>query len=189
MREPSEGLMVAFIFILILSMGIGNILRGFADLVDRRIEFGTHWSPLSWLILALLIHLGLFWTTLEILKFEEWKFASFLYITTGPIILFLATGIILPKPTSEIAANPQEHYFQVSRLLFSLLALLMIWSIGGDFILERGFKVSSLWNLSTLPILLLLCVSRKASIHAVCTILFGVLLLSFYIPLGFGALS
>ena len=38
-----------------------------------------------------MLHLDLFWNTLEILSVEEWSFAEFLYIVLGPVLLLLAT--------------------------------------------------------------------------------------------------
>ena len=185
----NEPLLVAFMFILVLSMGIGNILTGFTELIDRRTELGTHWLPFSWLMLLLLIHFGLFWSSLDILLVENWKFVEFIYVNVGPILLFIATGILLPRSHTKDYESPREHYFVVARVFFPLLALCMIWAIGNDFILQEGFESTSVWTIASIPVLLLLAYSRKASVHATGTIVYGLVILSFYVPLGFGAMS
>ncbi len=185
----NPGLLVAFMFIMILSFGIANILTGLSDLADRRAHLAIHWLPFGWLLLLLLIHFGMFWDTLDILLVEDWDFIGFLYVNFGPILLYVATGTVLPRESGEGASGPREHYFRVAPLFFLLLSLGLLWGLGIDFILQDGLEASSVWTIAGIPILVLLALNRKASVHAGGTLLFAILMLSFYVPLGFGVLS
>ncbi len=185
----NPGLLVAFMFIMILSFGIANILTGLAEVADRRVKLAIHWLPFGWLVLLLMIHFGMFWDTLDLLIVEDWDFIGFVYVNLGPILVYVATGTILPREAGEDTADPREHYFRVAPLFFSLLCLGMLWGVGVDFILQDGFETESLWSMVGIPILVLLALNHKASVHAVGTLLYGVVMLSFFMPLGLGGLS
>jgi hypothetical protein len=38
-------------------------------------------------------------------------FIGFIFIITGPIILYFATSVLLPDPVDEHLNNPTAHYF------------------------------------------------------------------------------
>ncbi len=87
--DVTSSLLVAMMFVMVLSIGIGNILMGLSALLNQRSPREIDWLPTSWVLLLLLQHLHMFWHTITILKAEEWGFGGFLYVVTGPILLFL----------------------------------------------------------------------------------------------------
>ena len=99
--DITQSLLVAMMFIILLSLGIGNILMGLAASLQHRVQLQTHWIPTSWHVLLLLEMFDLFWHTLDVLAVENWAFVAFVYITTGPILLFLATSLMLPDLAVE----------------------------------------------------------------------------------------
>lgn len=184
MDQITEGLLVAFMFILILSMGVGTILVAAADLADRRRKLRVHWLPLSWLVILLLVQLSLFWNTLDILLVEDWSFFDFILVTAGPVILYLATGVLLPDPETTDAEGSLARYFQVSRIAFPLLMLLALWSLGTQYGLLGGTLQSPLWEAGDITVLLVLSLSRSTGVHGVCTALYAALLLGYYLPVS-----
>jgi hypothetical protein len=54
--EVTNALLVAMMFVMILSIGIGNILLSLPPLIDRDSGPPIHWIPVSWLVLLLLRH-------------------------------------------------------------------------------------------------------------------------------------
>ena len=87
--EISNSLLVAMMFVMILSIGIVNILASLASTIDYRTNQGHKGICISWIILLLLAHFNLFWHTIEIMSIGTWGFVGFLYIVTGPILIFL----------------------------------------------------------------------------------------------------
>ncbi len=85
--EISSGLLVAVMFIIILSMGIGHILVSAAAMVDRRVARRIDALHVNWMLILLLIYFNFFWHTLDLLATEEWVFASFLYMMAGAILI------------------------------------------------------------------------------------------------------
>ena len=184
MDQITEGLLVAFMFILILSMGVGSILVACADLVNRRADVKVHWLPLAWIVILLLMHLSLFWNTLDILLVESWQFIGFILVTVGPVILYLATGAMLPSPDCTTEEDSRARYFRAARLVFPLLVLLALWSLVAQFFLLGSFLQSPLWDIADIAVLLVLVFSRNIGVHAVGAVLYTLLLLGYYTPLG-----
>jgi len=127
----------------------------------------------------------MFWHTLAILKAEEWGFGGFLYVVTGPILLFLATSLLLADPVYAGPSDAQEHYFRVARRFFSILAVLMLWMIGVDFVLGSGFTAAGLWNAGLVVLFLFLANSQAVRLHVTSTGVTWVLLLSLLIARAF----
>ena len=54
--ELSSSLLVAIMFVVLLSIGIGNILMSLAAMVDRRSPLTASRMHISWIVLLLLIY-------------------------------------------------------------------------------------------------------------------------------------
>ena len=89
--EVSSSLLVAIMFVIILSMGIGHILVAAAAMVDRRVAQRIDVLHVNWTLLLLLVYFNFFWHTLDLLATEDWVFASFLYMMAGAILIYFAT--------------------------------------------------------------------------------------------------
>jgi hypothetical protein len=179
--EVSSSLLVAMMFVMVLSIGIGNILMGLSSLLSQRSPREIDWLPTSWVLLLLLQHLNMFWHTLTILEAEEWGFGGFLYVVTGPILLFLATSLLLADPVYAGPSDARAHYFRVARRFFSIMAVLMLWMIGVDFALGSGFTAAGLWNASLVAVFLVLANSTALRLHVTLTGVTWVLSLSLLI--------
>ncbi len=108
-------------------------------MVNRRAGLRANRYQTNWMVL-LLIHLNLFWHVLKILN-QEWMFIGFIFIISGPIILYFATSVLLPDPVDEHLNNPTAHYFSIAPQFFLLIALLQVWMFGVDFRLGHGIGV------------------------------------------------
>ncbi len=163
--EISSSLLVAIMFIIILSMGIGHILVAAAAMVDRRVARRIDALHVNWTLILLLIYFNFFWHTLDLLATEDWVFASFLYMMAGAILIYFATCVLLPNMPADESLDLRAFYFEVSRQFFLLLALLQAWIIGVDFLLGTGFTSAGVVTLVTLLLALLLATSRKITVH------------------------
>ena len=175
--DVSSSLLVAVMFVIILSMGIGHILVAAAAMVDRRVARRIDVLHVNWTILLLLIYFNLFWHTLDLLSTEQWGFASFLYMMTGAILIYFATFVLLPDMPADESLDKRAFYFEVSRQFFFLLALLQAWIIGVDVLLGGGFTSAGIVNLVVLVLALLLATSRKTTVHVGGTVVAWVLFL------------
>jgi hypothetical protein len=185
--DVSSSLLVAMMFVMVLSIGIGNLLMGLSSLLNERAPREFDWLPTSWLLLMLLQHLSLFWYTLDIIEVDDWGFGGFLYIVSGPTLLFLAASLLLADPALSGPSEPRSHYFRVAGKFFSILALLMLWMIGADFVLGTGFTRASFWNAAFLVLFAVLARSQAPGHHSALTVATWVLTVSLLVFRSFAS--
>lgn len=176
-------------FVMVLSMGIAHLLTGLSLVFTHHSRLQVHWIPTSWMILLLLVHFELFWHTLAILAVEEWRFAGFLYILTGPVLLYLAMSLMVPDAALVEPGDSLEQYFQMARQFFFLLAMLMVWMIGVDFVLGTGLTRAGIWTAAEAALFGVLAASRSRRLHAPATGVAWVLVLSMLISRGLGVIA
>ena len=163
--EISKSILVAIMFVMILSIGIVNILASLASKIDYRASQENKGICISWIILLLMAHFNMFWHTIDILSIEAWRFVGFLYIITGPVLIFFATDLMLPGSSQSETRDQKGHYFLVSRRFFFILALLQLWMIGVDFVFGKGFTGSGGFNIAMLALAVTLASSQSTNLH------------------------
>ena len=180
--EISQSILVAIMFVMILSIGIASILMALAALIDKHSKCKNYGVHTSWMILLLLAYFNLFWQTTDLFSIEDWLFQDFLYVIAGPIIILFATNLLVPDPSSRGSSDMQAHYFGISRQFFCLVALSQVWSAGTDLVLKRGFTAGSGFNVIIVGLALILAFSRVPKNHALVS---GVIWLVFLVSIAF----
>ncbi len=140
-------LLVALMFVTILSMGIGNILMSLADNFNRATASRRDRTHISWIVLVLMIHFNLFWHTKSILAVDDWQFGGFLLAMAGPVLMFFATSILLTNPPEDDGIDLTAFFMKLGRPFFWILALLQMWVVGvgvsltGSFVATDGVNI------------------------------------------------
>ena len=134
-------LLVAFMFITILTLGIAGILTELAEVV-RNVTVKRDGLLVGWAMLLLFAYFVLFWHTADITLLEEWDFWLFLFAEAGPVLLLFATQILLGALTEEVESGPNQVIRQ-SRF-FVMFGLVQLWSVAAGVILGQGFGLPSL---------------------------------------------
>ena len=156
-------LLVAIMYTTILSISMGFLLSTVAMLVKRGVQFKQDGLYISWLSLFLLVHFSLFWQTAVLMEVEEWVFSSFLYLVIGPILLFIASNLLVTGVGEFDAGELNQHFRDISRQFFVFMALLAVWlvSIGA----ELGRENSTVWYADMgLAALALILVFRRTTL-------------------------
>jgi hypothetical protein len=165
MTEPKT-LLVAIMFVTILTLGIANILASLAEVVTDGAKIKRKSCHISWILLLLLVHFDLFWQTAGILGTKEWTFGTFLYVIGGPIVLFFATSLLLKD--AAIADDEERALGNVvSRGFLLLLAIVQLWVIGGDVLFGGGLPLGAGFNAAIVVLVVVLILSQKPRVHAV----------------------
>jgi len=186
--EVTNGLLVAMMFIMVVSIGIGNILMSLPPLLNRRAQAAVGSLALSWLVLVLLMHLNLFWQVLRLLDIDPWVFPGFLYVVSGPILLLLATSLLLPDP-SEPAESADTRFIEGARPAFALLGGVMAWLVGFDLMLGDGLGLVTLWNVAGLALFGFLASSRDRKLHGLGAVAGWALFLTMLLARGVGLVA
>jgi hypothetical protein len=130
MDNPTT-LLVAIMYVTILSTGLINLLLALSEIVgkSRRLD-PVH---TGWIVLLLLVYLNFFWETTAILEIEGWMFLTFIAFITGPIFLLFSTQLILVAPPAEKTADLTRFFLDHCGSFFLLLGLVQAWVVGLDF--------------------------------------------------------
>ena len=156
-------LLVAFMFITILTLGIAGVLAELAEVV-RNVERRQRDRLLvGWALLLLFAYFSLFWHTADITLLEEWDFGLFLFAETGPVLLLFATQIML----GALGAEPEgarDSSVRQSRF-FVIFALLQVWSIAAGFVLGAGLTMDTAIDAIVLLTCLVLASSTSRPLH------------------------
>ena len=156
-------LLVAFMFITILTLGIAGVLGELAEVV-RNVERRERDRLLvGWALLLLFAYFSLFWHTADIALLEEWDFGLFLFAETGPVLLLFATQIMLGA-LSAAHEGAQDSSVRQSRF-FVIFALLQVWSIAAGFVLGTGFALDAAIDAIVLLTCLVLASSTSRPLH------------------------
>ena len=165
MTEPKT-LLVAIMFVTILTLGIANILASLAEEVAHGGRIRRKSCHISWILLLLLVHFDLFWQTSGVLETSEWTFVAFLYVISGPIVLFFATSLLL-KDAALPGGEERGVGDVVSRGFLWLLAIVQLWVIGGDVLFGGGLPLGAGFNAAILVLLVVLSLSQTPRVHGV----------------------
>ncbi len=187
--EITSALLVAIMFVGLITTGVVNIIAGLAVVVDKRTPVKADTVHTSWVLLLLLLHFNLFWHVLDILSIEEWKFLEFLYIMAGAMLIFFATQLLLPDPSSADAGDLRALYFNISRQFFSFLALVQVWVLGVDLLLGKGFTSDGIFNVIALVLFVILALVTQPKAHSVGTVVGWLLFIVFIAVRALGLLS
>lgn len=163
--EITHSILVAMMFVMILSIGISSLLMAMAAVINQGAKCKRYALHTSWMILLLLLYLNFFWQTLALVSMEDWMFLDFLYVMAGPVILLFAASLLVPEIPGEGSLDLRTHYLGVSRQFFFLLALTQIWAVGVDVVLRRGFTSAGALDLLVAGLFVMLAIFREARMH------------------------
>ena len=156
-------LLVAFMFITILTLGIAGVLGELAEVVRNVARQRRDPLLIGWALLLLFTYFHLFWHTADITLLEEWGFWLFLFVETGPVLLLFGTQIMLGALAAEPESDPGGSVRQTR--FFVIFGLLQIWSIAAGFILGVGFTPGSALDAVVLVTCVALAASKNRSVH------------------------
>jgi predicted membrane protein len=155
-------LLVAFMFITILTLGIAGILTELAEVV-RNVHVKRDRLLIGWAILLLFAYFVLFWHTADITLLEEWDFWLFLFAETGPVLLLFATQIMLGALTDE-SDTAQDKIVRQGRF-FVMFGLVQLWSITAGFVVGVGFPIASVLDTIVFVTCMFLAFSSSKQLH------------------------
>ena len=162
-------MLVALMFVTILSMGIGNILVTLADVFNHATRSRRSGVHVAWIVLLLLVHFNLFWETKELINREVWRFGDFLLVIAGPVLLFFATNVLLTDPSERESVDLERFFVGLGRRFFLMLVAVQVWTLVVAFTLIGGLSSSDTFNiaLGVLPLFLMLKTAHRIQVAGV----------------------
>jgi hypothetical protein len=178
---PLQGAVVAIWLGAVALAVLVAIIFALLPIANRRTGFrpyGTHATWCVWFFAWML----LVWWRAPLLVDDGWQYPDLLFVSLGPLIVFIAWAFMAPQPTEGSAEAARSQYFDKAPQAFGALAVLAVWVIvmntwytGG----AAAVSASVAWGIGLLLFLLL---SRSSSprIHAGVAILAWALLIAEY---------
>lgn len=164
--EISYTLIVALMFITILSFGFANILTSLAEIVNKKNSISVSIVHLNWILLLLVIHFNLAWQAVLIATNKSWYYDTFVFVELGPILAFFMTRILAPSDTNNTEPETlKANFISISNRFFLIFALIQAWAIGTDFVLKLGFTGSAVFNMLLLILAIILMKYKSHQIH------------------------
>jgi hypothetical protein len=162
-------LLVALMFVTILSMGIGNILISLADIFNHATPSRRDKVHIGWIALVLLVHFNLFWHTKSILSVEDWQFGGFLLAMAGPVLMFFASSILLTNPPTDDEPHLGEFFTALGQRFFWMFAILQVWIVGVGYSMTGGFVPYDIVNVlfGILAVVLALAGSHRIQVFGI----------------------
>lgn len=125
----------AFAFIMTLAavingLGIVRLLAGLAEYLrfQSKSEIAHYWVCSLWMALQFLMHILIWWTLWNARSTEAFTFLHYLYVLTGPLVLFLATSLIIPD-VDDNSVDVYKHYYAVRKSYFTVVSIFWLWAI------------------------------------------------------------
>lgn len=135
----------SFVFIITLAgvvngLGIVRWLTGFTEYLRRRSSLRV---PLYWVFtlaacFQFLLHILFWWSLWGMRGSATVNFLSYLYLLSGPILLFVATALLIPN-IDEDDFDLRAHYFLVRSDYSTILVLLWLWAIFSTPLFQGNF--------------------------------------------------
>ena len=180
----------SFAFIITLAavinaLGMVRWLTAFAEYLRKRqsIRVDFYWVFVLAAAFQFLLHILLWWSLWNARQAETFNFLTYLYMLTGPVLLYLGTSLLVPDVDNN-GVDLKEHYFRARTSYTTVLILLWLWAIFLWPLLVGAFAPTAKILAIYAAVTFVMRISDKPVVHKVAVIL-NWLVLAVFIA-GFG---
>ena len=171
--EISHTLIVALMYVTVLSFGLASLLTSLAQIIRRGNGVSVSPPHLNWLLILLLVHFNMVWHAVLFTNIDTWSYHAFLLIVLGPTLAYFSANILAPETGANVNSDAlNKCYFSFIQQFLVLFGGIQAWAIASDFVLGRGFTGSAIFNILLLIVVIFLFNSRsnKAHVTGICFI-------------------
>jgi hypothetical protein len=98
------------------------------QIINRHSGFRPYVTHTAWAMFFFFWMILIWWRT-PTLATAGWDYIHFLFVTSGPLLLFLAWTFIAPQGTEGDAEAAKAQYFEKAPQAFRLMAVIAVWAI------------------------------------------------------------
>ena len=175
----------AFAFIMTLAavingMGIVRLLASFAEYLRRQsnLEIVHYWVFNLWIAFQFLLHILLWWSLWNTRAAEAFTFLHYLYLLSGPILLYLGASLFIPD-IDDHSMDMYKHFYRIRVPYFTVIVIFWLWVIFLFPILTGSFAPTIPVLVCFLAIALTLRFTANPKIHAAAAVSIWLLLIIF----------
>jgi hypothetical protein len=162
---------IAVLTSIIIGLGMAQLLRGVASVIQRRDETSVYWIHLCWVGYMFFTLVFWWWWEFGLGAIESWTFLIYFFVVIYAFVLFLVCALLFPV-NLEHNTSYKDHFFSMRVWLFGLLGLTYLLDLvdslvkGLEYFLNLGPEY-----LITSAVQVLLCIAamwtRNERFHSV----------------------
>ena len=177
---PSIFMFIVALAAVINGLGIVRIVGGLGELIRRResLNISFHWVHSLLVLFQLLVHVLLWWSFIGLRDVNSINFLQFVYLLIGPIILYLATSLLVPDFT-DTTMDLRAEYWRSCNSYYTILTVfwpwtMFIWPVFG-YPLAPTWKFAACW----MTIMIILRFTKNERVHVLLVSAIWLLLILF----------
>ncbi|MDB9529931.1 hypothetical protein PN498_28350 [Oscillatoria sp. CS-180] len=173
---------VVILVSIILALGIGGIIEGFAKSLKhiKNVSFYPLHSLISCLLFLLQIQ---YWIgTFEERDLNTWSFLYILVLLLSPVGYYLVSEIIFPEISGEEKVDLKKYYWKQNRMIYGIAAFIQMNNFIADLLINtKGNLIDNIIRLLAMLVLVSLCIVNKPVFHYFCSALLLALFITFVV--------
>ena len=175
----------AFAFVITLAavvngLGIVRWLTAFSEYIRQKqsLDIQHYWVFNLLAAYQFLLHILLWWSLWNVREAANFNFVIYLYLLSGPVLLFLGTSLLTPSVATD-GVDVRKHFSAVRTTYSTVLALTWLWVIFAGPII-RGFLPPTVPLLALfLTMAVVLRATENPKVHGIVAVLNWLLAVAF----------
>jgi hypothetical protein len=160
-----------FMFIVALAavvngLGIVRIVGGLGEFIRKResLDVTFYWAHSALVFFQLLVHILLWWSFIGLREVDSINFLQYGFLLIGPVLLFLATSLLIPDFTDE-SVDLHAAYWRSCNSYYTILLVFWPWVISIWPVL--GYPLAPTWKFAAgwMAIMAVLRFTRNEKVH------------------------
>lgn len=174
-----EFLSVALSFV--LGLAITVLLSSLLTAFRARQKTRMSWLPLIWAFYLLVIQFDVWWEVYGLVSLEHWTAGAFVLLLAIVLLLFAASGLVLPTRLGDYPEDLDEYFQQDGRWAVGVVGLFQATAIIANTALfdVAIFGLMNIWNILAIAITVVVVGAKRRVIQVAATLVFGVWLSSY----------
>ena len=161
-------------------LGIVRWLTVFSEYIRRKssLEIQHRWEFNLLAGFQFMLHILLWWALWGVRESTNFNFLTYVYLLTGPVLLFLGTSLLSPSFDAE-RIDVRRHFSEVRPTYSTVLMLSWLWAILAGPILRGSFTPTAPLLALFLAAALVLRASGNPRVHGIVVVVNWLLVATF----------
>jgi len=124
---------VRVLFSIVLGLGVSQLLRGLARILQHPRQFRAYWVHLLWALFLFLYMIHFWWWEFRLRNVAQWTFPLYFFVALYAVVLYLLCTLLFPDDMSDYQGF-EDYFYSRKGWIFGLLALLFVVDVGDTLI-------------------------------------------------------
>jgi hypothetical protein len=160
------------LYSIVAGLGITRLVQGVTDMIQARSKLRFYWMHSAWIVIIFLANILSWFALLRFATGAHWNVFNATLILFMPLVLYVASDLVVPPLDGERRTDLREYYFHNCRWFAGLLIGFIVISTAVQFAVERQADLSGGGLLRAITFLTLLAgvSSRRPAVQAAQTL-------------------